>query len=466
MSLDTRGADAAYRGFPTFESWRSASVIDIARWNRYASLLQQRGDLSPELLRRAREVAKRAAAIDTGAIEGLYEVDRGFTFTVALQLANWEAQLDAKGAHTRAIIEAQMSAYDYVLDFATQRTPIVEAWIRTLHEVICQGQETYTVYTEVGVQQQALQLGRYKALPNHVLKPDGAVHSYAPVELVPAEMHRLVEELAAEGFLSAHPAVQAAYAHYAFVLIHPFSDGNGRVARALASVYTYRGVSVPLVILAEHRVEYFDTLAAADAGQPQPFVDFITARTLDSIQIVNETLRAAGHPAPAEAAAALRGVYVTRGGLTHDEVDKAGYALVDALVSEILRQGNALKSKELNIVVEAQRSSVNVTDSSYRAPVTQGPRVVQAVLDAIGPAQARVVRRLTLEVPRDSGEDDDLVLRDTASGETFTGGVKEAHPQLSATLRLRLAIFVHAFLGKAITDLAGSARGDLREKGY
>jgi Fic family protein len=40
---------------------------------------------------------------------------------------------------------------------------------------------------------------------------------------------------------SMHPAVAAAWAHVAMAAIHPFRDGNGRVARVLASLVMYRG---------------------------------------------------------------------------------------------------------------------------------------------------------------------------------------------------------------------------------
>ncbi|MGH9563036.1 MAG: hypothetical protein ACRD3S_16410, partial [Terracidiphilus sp.] len=79
--------DAAYKPFPTFKEWASHTSVDTARWDRYNAALQNRPDSSAEALRRAREVVKRAAALDTGAIEGLYEVDRGFTFTVAFETA-------------------------------------------------------------------------------------------------------------------------------------------------------------------------------------------------------------------------------------------------------------------------------------------------------------------------------------------------------------------------------------------
>src|SRR5207249_3959278 len=140
---------------------------------------------------------------------------------------------------------------------------------------------TYTAYTEIGIQELPLPKGEYKHLPNHVLGMDSKVHSYAPVDLTPEEMHRLCQELNSQIFLSAHPVLQSSYAHFAFTVIHPFADGNGRVARALASVFTYRASSIPLLILAEDRLEYLSALRTADERNYQAFVDFTLEKTLD-----------------------------------------------------------------------------------------------------------------------------------------------------------------------------------------
>ena len=465
-TVDVRKADAAYRSFPSFSEWRAASRVDEGRWGKYAGLLQQRLELTPELLARARDVAKRAAAVDTGAIEGLYEVDRGFTFTVALQMAAWESALDAKGARVRSLVESQMGAYDFVLDFATKATPIAEVWIRTLHEVMCRGQETYAVYTEIGLQEQPLPLGVYKVLPNHVMKSDGIVHSWAPVDLVPAEMQQLCTELRSADFEAAHPVLQASYAHYAFVSIHPFADGNGRVARALASVYTYRALSVPLVILAEHRMEYRTALERADASDYQPFVNFTLERTLDSIQLVSETLKAAGVPAPIEAATQLKRVYLTKGGYSHEEVDRAGYRVFDAFMAEVQRQARGLNTSELAIGCSEIPAKAGVANTSYRAPVTLGSRVALVQLLTSPPAEAELPRRMTLEVPKDSGAEDDLVIRCLETDDVFQARMSEAHPTLTGTLQLRLSVFVHGFLGRAISDVAKTASSILRQRGY
>jgi Fic family protein len=145
----------------------------------------------------------------------------------------------------KSLFEAQLHAYDYVLDLATKAEPISEAAIRALHSEVCRAQSTYRVVTGIGPQEQALPKGQYKILPNHVRTRKGTDHSYAPVDVTPAEMARLVAELRSDAFLGAHPVVQAAYAHYCLAVVHPFADGNGRVARALASAFTYRAISMP-----------------------------------------------------------------------------------------------------------------------------------------------------------------------------------------------------------------------------
>src|ERR1044072_6732267 len=162
--IDLRKADAAYKPFPSFEEWLKCHV-DTTRWNRYTAELKQRRENSPDLLPRALEIVKRAASFDTGAIEGLYETDQGFTITVATQAAMWESAIEQKGPQVRALFESQLHAYDYVLDFATQAVAIAEAWIRNLQAQICASQDTYRVWTEMGWQEQQLPKGEYKHLP-------------------------------------------------------------------------------------------------------------------------------------------------------------------------------------------------------------------------------------------------------------------------------------------------------------
>ena len=237
MNLDImEQADKDYNPIPMIDEWLSIH-IDDTKWNKYQSIIDEYKKDDKEILEKSIDVVKRATAIDTGAIEGLYDVDRGFTFTVATQAAMWEIQAREKRKEFLPLFESQLKAYDMVIDLATKKEPITEAWIRRLHEEICRSQKTYKIYTKIGdelvEQEHELNHGEYKKFSNHVITSDGKVHSYAPVLDTPSEMNRLCMELGKESFQDVHPVIQASYAHYALVAIHPFSDGNRNGVRLL-----------------------------------------------------------------------------------------------------------------------------------------------------------------------------------------------------------------------------------------
>ncbi|WP_325096815.1 Fic family protein [Mycolicibacterium vinylchloridicum] len=72
--------------------------------------------------------------------------------------------------------------------------------------------------------------------------------------------------------------VQAAIAHAQFESIHPFTDGNGRIGRALINtIFRRRGATTRLVVplasaLVAHRERYFGALNAYRAGDLRPLI--------------------------------------------------------------------------------------------------------------------------------------------------------------------------------------------------
>jgi len=131
-------------------------------------------------------------------------------------------------------------------------------------------------------------------------------------------MSRLVEQLRGDRFAPAHPVLQAAYAHHALTVVHPFADGNGRVARALASLFLLRTARIPLLVYSDQRADYYPALRAADVGRPQPFADFVADRGLDLLALMTEWLRAGGRTSVAEQVAELDAALRSPGGLIHD----------------------------------------------------------------------------------------------------------------------------------------------------
>ena len=190
---ELRALDGRYRPIDSFEEWATLTINDDI-WNRQVSFLdKQRNSLRQDDLDSAINVATRAAAVDTGAIEGLYETDRGLTTTIAFQEPEWETAMRSRQERLPDFFKAHLAAFDLASEVAARKKPVTEAWIRELHEVLTGPQAEYDVLTPKGWVKAPLPKGQYKDQPNHVNQKDGTKHIYAPVSSVSSEMHRLVE---------------------------------------------------------------------------------------------------------------------------------------------------------------------------------------------------------------------------------------------------------------------------------
>ena len=79
-----------------------------------------------------------------------------------------------------------------------------------------------------------------------------------------------------------HPLIMAAVFHYEFVFIHPFADGNGRVARLLMNLALlqsgYNIVVIPPIV----RADYISALQKTNNGNNTDFINFISEMVLES----------------------------------------------------------------------------------------------------------------------------------------------------------------------------------------
>jgi Fic family protein len=110
--------------------------------------------------------------------------------------------------------------------------------------------------------------GRFKEQPNNPKRPDGSIHEYCPPLHVEGEMDNLLAWLASYG--EEDPIIVGSWLHHRFTQIHPYQDGNGRVARSLTTLVLLRAVLLPLVIDRDLRIEYIKALEDADAGDLLP----------------------------------------------------------------------------------------------------------------------------------------------------------------------------------------------------
>lgn len=118
--------------------------------------------------------------------------------------------------------------------------------------------------------------GQYRQGDIHVQdeRTEEIVYTGPPPEDVPGLMGELVADLNRPD--GDDPLVHAAMAHLNLVMVHPFRDGNGRMARALQTlVLARRGVAEPEFASIEEWLgantdDYYRVLAATGRGHWQP----------------------------------------------------------------------------------------------------------------------------------------------------------------------------------------------------
>ena len=156
-------------------------------------------------------------------------------------------------------------AFDLVEDIAGKRRAIDHVTIQEIHEVVT-----------AGILEDA---GRYRT---HNVRITGAVKMPPDWSKVVGLMDGLIRGVAESRM---QPIGTAAFLHHRFVEIHPFTDGNGRVARLLANLYLIANGYPPVVIKTEDRGKYYKCLRSADAGDPVPFAGFIAKSVDESLTL-------------------------------------------------------------------------------------------------------------------------------------------------------------------------------------
>lgn len=219
----------------------------------------------------------REWSIETGVIENVYHIDKGVTLLLIEK--GIEASLIPHGASDRPaeevvqIVRDHQAALDGLFAFVKQQRELSGSYICELHAQMLKHQ-THTVgQNSLGdLVEIELVRGQYKKLANNPSIPGIGLHEYCPPEHAASEMDNLVAWHRTHVKRGVSTEVEAAWLHHRFTQIHPFQDGNGRIARALASLVFIREGYFPLLITRDTRAEYIDALGKADNGDLQPLI--------------------------------------------------------------------------------------------------------------------------------------------------------------------------------------------------
>ena len=130
--------------------------------------------------------------------------------------------------------------------------------------------------------------GEFRKGDEGVFSGDKCIFVAPPPDMINGLMKDLLSWIKKnEGIV--HPLIMAAIFHYEFVFIHPFADGNGRMARLWHTVILYRWRNVFEFIPLESQIErfqddYYDAIAKCHVnGNSDVFIEFM-------LEMINQIL--------------------------------------------------------------------------------------------------------------------------------------------------------------------------------
>jgi len=187
---------------------------------------------------------------------------------------------------------AEMQAHDvgisHLRELAEDRTRLIgETDIRNLNKIILKEPFWKPAQTTDGqATRKQIIPGEYKTTPNNVLTATGELFEFAAPSDVPAKMQTLIQWLE-QALSTENPPILPILAklHHDFVLIHPFDDGNGRVARMLVNYVLMRQVYPPIIVPTERKRDYLAALRLADAGDITELENFLGTCVVRSLEL-------------------------------------------------------------------------------------------------------------------------------------------------------------------------------------
>ncbi len=214
--------------------------------------------LAPETLQSLRDYYRVGLTYSSNALEGN-------SLTISETKVILEDGISIGGKPLKDILEAvgHKKAYDFMYSLIKEKN-ISEENIKQLHKLFYQGIDE----TNAGV---------YSKQRVFI---SGSEYNVAPYDQLDMLMSAMIEKFN-KVRASEHPIVFAAKLHQEFVYIHPFVDGNGRVARLLLNLALLQDGYPIVVIPPICRSEY---IAALEKGHENEnvFIQFIMERVVEA----------------------------------------------------------------------------------------------------------------------------------------------------------------------------------------
>ena len=164
-------------------------------------------------------------------------------------------------------IEARNNAdaFDFIVQLVQHKKPFSQDIIQHIHEIV-----TKSLLKDAG----KYRTGNVRITGSSITPP-----SYTKIISLMDDYINTIKKL------KIHPLKKATFIHYRLVWIHPFFDGNGRVARLVMNLYLMQHGYPPIILKQEQRKTYYNMLHQADNGNISPLAEFITKAMNESLQL-------------------------------------------------------------------------------------------------------------------------------------------------------------------------------------
>jgi Fic family protein len=170
---------------------------------------------------------------------------------------------------------------------------LTESLIKDFHKMILEGSSS--------LQEKEVEInpGQWKKHWNYLYTPTGKQIYFADPKDVPKLMSELINwtnnHLYQDDFnrftkrkYDLHPLEVACLFHKRFIDIHPFGDGNGRMARILSNLLLMQAGFMPAIVPLKTKDDYYNALNASSIEDMSPLLDYIGNNLVKSMELALE----------------------------------------------------------------------------------------------------------------------------------------------------------------------------------
>lgn len=254
----------------------------LAAIDRLKAELDRLRPPAPAVLAQVRQKLRIDSNYHSNAIEG-NSLTLGETRNLILR------GLTARGKPMRdhLDIEGHDAAVKATEEVVRDEQQLTEVFVRNLHQILLkEPYKTDAVTSEGRRVKRTVTVGDYKTVPNNVVTTTGEVRYFTPPEQVKQELSDLLDWYREQEQAKEHPVIVAATFHYRMVRIHPFDDGNGRMARLLMNMILMKHGYTVALIRRKNRDEYIRELEQVDREDDlSQFISFVANSCEYSLEI-------------------------------------------------------------------------------------------------------------------------------------------------------------------------------------